>query len=87
MLQQEADNDQRRVEKELAFDSHHPTVQAAQKLKSTIDRQINERLEGILGGLNAQLLADKARFEMSEREKFEAMNRDPRPWWNSPFRL
>ena len=68
LLQQEADNDQRRVEKELAFDSHHPTVQAAQKLKLTIDRQINERLDGILGGLNAQLLADKARFEILEKE-------------------
>ena len=68
LLQQEADNDQRRVEKELAFDSHHPTVQAAQKLKSTIDRQINERLDGILGGLNAQLLADKARSEILEKE-------------------
>lgn len=48
--------------------SEHPDVKSARRVLETINKQVDDRLEGILKGLEAKTQADRARWEDLEKE-------------------
>jgi beta-lactamase regulating signal transducer with metallopeptidase domain len=72
-----------------AFGPDHPDVHRAKRLVTVINKQIEERLDGILAGLKAKTEAEKARLEDLEKEaeRYKALGLDrairSRPYWQA----
>lgn len=70
LFQTEADLELRMVEDSVNQGPKSPTMQGHLKVKETIERQIKDRLDGILAGLRVQVDSDRARAD-SLRETLE----------------
>ena len=63
LIDRQADAEQKLASMSQVFSDEHPEVVALTKTLATINRQINDRLEGILEGLKAKTSQFKARLD------------------------
>ena len=78
LIDRQADAEQKLASMSEVFSPEHPEIVALTKTLSTINRQINERLEGILEGLKAKRSQYKARLDelTSEVDKAKKIDID-----------
>lgn len=67
LLEQKSQAEQALARLQASMSSGHPEVQGALKLRETIDRQLDQRLEGSLLGLKTSLRAQKAALDEFEQ--------------------
>jgi len=63
LIDRQSDSEQRLASMGEAYSPEHPDIVALRKTLETINRQINERLDGILEGLKARTAQFKARLD------------------------
>jgi polysaccharide biosynthesis transport protein len=63
LIDRQADAEQKLASMSEAYSPEHPDIVALRKTLDTINRQINERLDGILEGLKARTAQFKARLD------------------------
>jgi succinoglycan biosynthesis transport protein ExoP len=78
LIDRQTDAEQRLASMGEAYSAEHPDIVALRKTLETVNRQINERLDGILAGLKAKTAQFKARLDelTSEVERAKKVDID-----------
>jgi polysaccharide biosynthesis transport protein len=78
LMERLADTEQKLASLSEVYSAAHPEVSSLRKMFEQINRQVNDRLDGILAGLSAKTAQAKARLDELAREVDQAKNRDIR---------
>jgi polysaccharide biosynthesis transport protein len=76
LMERLADTEQKLASLSEIYSAAHPEVSSLRKMFDQINRQVSDRLEGILAGLNAKTAQSKARLDELTRAVDSAKNRD-----------
>jgi polysaccharide biosynthesis transport protein len=76
LMDRQADSEQKLASLTQIYSEAHPEVVSLKKMLETINRQVNERLDGILAGLKTKMAQDKARLDELTTEVAKAKDTD-----------
>jgi polysaccharide biosynthesis transport protein len=76
LIERQADAEQKLANISEAYSAEHPEVLSLKKMLDTINRQVNDRLDGILEGLKARTLMAKAKLDEISSEVAKAKQGD-----------